>query len=128
MTHLLIDLCYLFITMLDENETGSWGTDEQIDYLDSKISTISQFANTNGMPVLIGEYGAIDKNNLSARASYCYELNYCAGYYGNIVTAYWDNGVIGTNGFALFNRETNTVNSDGVTIISNIINDYADRP
>ena len=113
---------------LNESETGSWGTDEQIDYLDSKISTISQFANTNGMPVLIGEYGAIDKNNLSARASYCYELNYCAGYYGNIVTAYWDNGAIGTNGFALFNRETNTVNSDGVTIISNIINGYADRP
>lgn len=111
---------------LDENETGSWGTDEQIDYLDSKISTISQFANTNGMPVLIGEYGAIDKNNLSARASYCYELNYCAGYYGNIVTAYWDNGAIGTNGFALFNRETNTVDSGKVTIISNIINGYAD--
>ena len=111
---------------LNESETGSWGTDEQIDYLDLKISTISQFANTNGMPVLIGEYGVIDKNNLSARASYCYELNYCAGYYGNIVTAYWDNGVIGTNGFALFNRETNTVNSDGVTIISNIINGYAD--
>ena len=113
---------------LNESETGSWGTDEQIDYLDLKISTISQFANTNGMPVLIGEYGVIDKNNLSARASYCYELNYCAGYYGNIVTAYWDNGAIGTNGFALFNRETNTVNSDGVTIISNIINGYADRP
>ena len=111
---------------LNENGTSSWGTDEQIDYLDSKISTISQFANTNGMPVLIGEYGAIDKNNLSARASYCYELNYCAGYYGNIVTAYWDNGAIGTNGFALFNRETNTVNSDGATIISNIIDGYAD--
>ena len=111
---------------LNENGTNSWGTDEQIDFLDSQISAILTVANNNGMPVLIGEYGAIDKNNLSARASYCYELNYCAGYYGNIVTAYWDNGAIGTNGFALFNRETNTVNSDGVTIISNIIDGYAD--
>ena len=38
-----------------------------------------------------------------------------------IVTAYWDNGFTGIYGFALFDRETNSVTESGETIISAIM-------
>ena len=74
------------------------------------------------MPVFIGEYGAIDKNNTSARAEYCYWLNYYAAQneYCYIVTSYWDNGVIGLNGTAMFDRINNVVSSEEISLINYI--------
>lgn len=76
------------------------------------------------MPVFIGEYGAIDKNNTSARANYYYWLNYYADNNElevKFVTSCWDNGDINQNGFALFDRTTNTVTPTGSTLISAIM-------
>ena len=50
-------------------------------------------------------------------------LSCAAASYG-IVTAYWDNGVTGDLGTALFNRSTNTITSNGQAIVDAITNGY----
>lgn len=110
--------------VLDEKSSvNTWGTDAQKAAMESAIEAIAEFAFDKEMPVFIGEYGPIDKNNTDARKDYCYWLNYYAK--NNtcevpFVLAYWDNGVVGTNGSALFDRVNNTVTPTGAEIISEI--------
>ena len=70
-----------------------------------------------GIPVVLGEYGVIRRSSLTGDAltlhlaSRAYYLKYVtqqAGVYG-LLPFYWDNGFIGDNTFALFNRQNNTV-------------------
>lgn len=54
--------------------------------------------------------------------NYYYWLNYYANDQdATIVTACWDNGDIGQNGFALFDRTTNTVTPTGSMLINAIM-------
>lgn len=108
---------------LNENGTSSWGTESEKSYLQNQISEIAEFSSDETMPIFIGEYGAANKNNTSARADYYYWLNYYADSNTDtkIVTACWDNGDINQNGFALFDRTTNTVTPTGSTLISAIM-------
>ena len=105
-------------TTWDEN--GQYGKA----YMDSQFARITTFAGTN-MPVMIGEYAPAFKNNLPQITNYVYWLNYYAARYG-IVTAYWDNGVTGELGTALFNRSTNTITTNGQAIVDEIIAGYED--
>ena len=92
--------------------------------MEDNMISISDFAllSSIDMPIFIGEYGAANKNNTSARADYYYWLNYYANDQdATIVTACWDNGDIGQNGFALFDRTTNTVTPTGSTLINAIM-------
>ena len=102
---------------LNENDTNTWGSSEEIAYLNTQITKISNFASTLNMPVIIGEYGAIDKDNFEDRYNYLESINTLAKSH-NIVTAYWDNGNTGEYGFALFDRTTNTVTELGELLIS----------
>ena len=104
-------------TTWDEN--GQYGKA----YMNSQFQKIYNFASGLGMPVMIGEYGPAFKNNLDQITNYVYWLNYYAASYG-IVTAYWDNGVTGDLGTALFNRSTNTITSNGQAIVDAITNGY----
>lgn len=52
------------------------------------MQKISAFANGLNMPVIIGEYGAVNKENDFNRIIYLSALNRTAETY-NIVTAYW---------------------------------------
>jgi endoglucanase len=70
-----------------------------------------------GIPVVLGEYGAIRRSSLTGDAltlhlaSRAYYLKYVtetASAYG-LLPFYWDNGFNGDNTFALFNRQNNTV-------------------
>jgi endoglucanase len=70
-----------------------------------------------GIPVVLGEYGAIRRSSLTGDAltlhlaSRAYYLKYVtqqAGIYG-LIPFYWDNGAIADNTFAIFNRQTNSV-------------------
>lgn len=102
---------------LNENGTNAWNATSGSSDLESKMIELADFALTNDMPVFIGEYGAVDKNNTAARASYYYWLNYYAD--NNeleviFVTACWDNGDTGQNGFALFDRTTNEATTSAV--------------
>ena len=70
-----------------------------------------------GIPVILGEYGAIRRSSLTGKAltkhleSRAYYLKYVTrkAKENGLVPFYWDNGGTGNNGFALFNRNTNTV-------------------
>ncbi len=99
-----------------------WGTFTEVAAMRTQINKIATFAKSLNMPVFIGEYGPIDKDNTAERAKYCYNLNNIAKSNANakIVTAYWDNGVVGLNGSALFDRVSNTVTTTGEDIISEI--------
>lgn len=105
---------------LNENGTSSWDADTEKAAIQTAINNIATFAAGKDMPVFIGEYGPIDKNNTTARATYCYWLNYYAASCTNakVITAYWDNGFTTTNGSGLFDRNNNVVTATGTTIIN----------
>ena len=104
-------------TTWDEN--GVYGKS----YMNSQFQKVTNFATGFGMPVIICEYGPPNKNNTYQRANYDNWLNYYAALYG-IVTAYWDNGVTGYLGTAIFNRYTNTITENGQVIVDAIIKGY----
>ena len=106
---------------LNENGTISWSNSAYGAALYNTINCICEFAYCLDMPVFFGGYGAIDKNNTSTRCEYYYWINRYAvtNQAGTaVVLAYWDNGVVGTNGFALFDRKTNTITATGLTLVS----------
>ena len=105
---------------LNEDGVDFWDEDSELAYLQGQMQKISTFANGLNMPVIIGEYGAMDKDNGLDRETYLNALNRTAELY-NIVTAYWDNGYDGPNGFALFDRTTNTQTESGEALITVIL-------
>ena len=77
-------------------------------YINDMFHMLYQKFTSQGYPVVIGEYGAIDKSskdyaNTACRAEFAQRVCAYADNYG-CVPVWWDNGVTGTNGFALFNR------------------------
>lgn len=104
---------------LNENGTSVWNESEQIIDIMNQFYKISLFASSKNMPVFLGEYGAIYKNNDTYRSSYIRNINQMASVYG-FVTAYWDNGFTDQYGFGLFERETFSVTSSGQVIINAI--------
>ncbi len=86
-------------------QAPGWGKE---DYLDGQFDKLYDSFISKGVPVIIGEYGAIDKSYNDERSTtyraYFYEyLNYAAVKRG-IVTVLWDNGYNGKNGFGVFDR------------------------
>ncbi|GAB5085753.1 hypothetical protein Osc2_25230 [Ruminococcus sp. 25CYCFAH16] len=106
----------------ETDDVIDWGVISDRMYMQNQLKMISDFAYTDDikMPVIIGEYGAVDKDNTIERATYLENLNMYAAQY-DIVTAYWDNGVNGNYGFGLFNRDTNAVTTTGNTLIEAIM-------
>lgn len=71
-----------------------------------------------GYPVVIGEYGAIDKSSIDSRNTACradFATKVCtyAKKYG-MVPVWWDNGDTNKYGFALFNRYTAAVTQSAI--------------
>jgi endoglucanase len=71
-----------------------------------------------GYPVVVGEYGAIDKSshdsaNGGYRADYVRSIVATGKKYG-AATVYWDNGGTGQYGFGLINRRTFAVAHQGI--------------
>lgn len=95
-------------------DVTNWGQEAWVEEALDKMKT--KFVD-KGVPVIIGEYGAIHRTNLMGEV---YNLHKEARqYYLEYVTRmivqkgmipiYWDNGNAGNNGFALFNRATGAV-------------------
>lgn len=91
-----------------ESGTITWANEA---FMESQFKSMYDKFVVNGYPVVIGEYGCVDKqefdetNNI-ARAYYAnYVCKYAQQY--NIVPVYWDNGNNGTYGLGLFNRWNN---------------------
>ncbi|PRD50709.1 DNA mismatch repair protein [Sphingobacterium gobiense] len=98
---------------------SSWGQEAWIDA--SFASMKSNFIN-KGIPVILGEYGAILRSGLTnqtalqnhrrSRNSYLTYVTKTAKKYG-LIPFYWDNGVVEDNGFGIFNRLTTMVADQG---------------
>lgn len=102
-------------TATNSAKKSTWG---QEDYLDSQLKAMySKFA-TQGYPVVIGEFGAVDKTttdsiNNTYRAAFAKAVCSTAKKYSS-VPVYWDNGYNGQYGFGLFNRSTNAITQQGI--------------
>lgn len=91
----------------ESGKTANWGDEA---YLEQQFKALYDAFTSKGYPVIIGEYGAIDKSHadeLSAsfRAYFCKSVCQTAKKYG-CIPVYWDNGYNGKYGFGLFNRST----------------------
>lgn len=70
---------------------------------------------SKGIPVVLGEYGAVDKDNTPQRELYCEGVNILAKKY-QIVGVYWDDGGVDNNAFALVDRKKSIIREGYETI------------
>ncbi len=90
---------------------GKWG---QEDFLDGQMQKLYDSYISKGIPVVIGEYGCIDKSTADPshageiKSNRVYYNGYLAGKAASmgITPVYWDNGHNSTYGFGLFDRST----------------------
>ncbi len=98
---------YNFTMNTGAGATSTWGSATDRKECDDELDRIANKFVKKGIPVVVGEWGAIDKKNNDARAVH-------AQYYANAVRkrgmlpVYWDNGYDGNGGFALLKRSTAT--------------------
>lgn len=83
----------------DESEVSEWGTDAEKKALDETFDYLYNKFVKNGTPVIIGEFGAVNKNNSSVRANYMEYYIQSAGK-RDITCFVWDDG----GKFKLLNR------------------------
>jgi len=94
---------------------STWG---QEDYLDSQLKLMYDKFVVKGYPVVVGEYGSIDKSFADSssnryRADFARAVVATSKKYG-AATVYWDNGYNGQYGFGLFNRSNYAVTQQGI--------------
>lgn len=89
-------------------KTDFWGNNKDREELSKLIAAISEAAKEKGIPVIIGEFGTIDKNNENIRAEYAAFFVSEAKKRG-ITCVLWDNNIASnkTNAFtySIFNRD-----------------------
>ena len=99
------------INKANPKNKASWGDEA---FLEGQMKKLKESFVDKGYPVVIGEFGCIDKTHANAgipvqiaenRAYYDGYLAGIAATYG-ITPVYWDNGYNGQYGFGLFNRNT----------------------
>ncbi|MBP1618875.1 MAG: endoglucanase [Bacteroidetes bacterium] len=116
-----------YTTQWGENYIGgdvsSWG---QEDWVDEAFGMMKTYFVDKGVPVILGEYGALLRTMLDtdAEAAHVAARNYYLNYItktakaNGLVPFYWDNGVTGNNGFGLFDRSTGQkAHSDAISAI-----------
>ncbi|MDS0525865.1 cellulase family glycosylhydrolase [Clostridium sp. SHJSY1] len=102
-------------TATSTSRKSTWG---QEDYLTSQIKAMYDKFGTQGYPVVIGEFGSVDKTsadstNNTYRAIFAKTLCSTAKQYG-AVPVIWDNGYNGAYGFGLFDRAKCTITQQGI--------------
>lgn len=98
----------------DTERNPTWGEEADLAKLFKSMKT--QFVD-KGIPVILGEFGAIRRSNLSGSnltlhlASRAYYLKVVVqqAKANGMVPFYWDEGNLGSNGFGIFNRFNTTV-------------------
>ena len=98
----------------DAERNPTWGEEADLAKLFKSMKT--QFVD-KGIPVILGEFGAIRRSNLTGSnlalhlASRAYYLNYVVkqAKANGMVPFYWDEGNLGSNGFGIFNRNNTSV-------------------
>jgi aryl-phospho-beta-D-glucosidase BglC (GH1 family) len=89
----------------------TWAQESYVDDLFARVKT--EWID-RGIPVIIGEYGVATRPNLDLTSrQYYLEYTSSAAAENGIKTFYWDNGFLGNNGFALFNRNNGAIVDQG---------------
>ena len=99
----------------DSSKVCTYGDES---YLNSQFYNLYSAFTSQGYPVIIGEYGAIDKSaydstNTACRVEFAKKVCTYAKQYG-CVPVWWDNGYTGTYGFGLFDRNTYAVTQQSI--------------
>lgn len=91
-----------------ENADADWGTDADKAELDANFKFLADTFISQGVPVILDETGAVNKNNTSARAAwYEYYISSAKNY--GIKCFVWDNGEkTGDSAFGLLDRDNLT--------------------
>lgn len=102
---------------LDQSQKHIWGSDNDKSYLDSVFAVINWRFSELNIPCIIGEFGAVDKGNVSARAAYAkYVVSTAYNYY---MVCFWnDNG----GNMKLFDRGNAKISQENIV---NSIIDFA---
>ncbi|MEH0157205.1 cellulase family glycosylhydrolase [Limibacter armeniacum] len=104
-------------------DVSSWG---QEDYLNDQFGSVKTNFVDHGIPVILGEYGALIRSSLTGEAlekhiaSHSYYLKTVTkvAKENGMVPFIWDNGYTGNNGFGLFDRNNGSiVHEDAVNAI-----------
>jgi hypothetical protein len=103
----------------DVSRNASWGEEAYVVATFQKMKT--QFVN-KGIPVVLGEYGAIRRTTLTGDAltlhlaSRAYWIKYITqqAKANGLLPFYWDEGAIQNHGFGIINRQNNTVGDQQV--------------
>ena len=90
------------------NGHSNW-SDSDYDALKQIFEKLDSVFVKKSVPVVIGEFGATDKNNYADRVKYAEVFTSFAKQYG-MACVWWDNNVTGYGGekFGIFDRNTNT--------------------
>jgi len=104
---------------------STWGQEA---WVDSQFASIKTKFVDAGIPVILGEYGAILRTSAANQQNHIKARNYYLSYVtkaaknNGMVPFYWDNGNTGNNGFGLFNRSTaQVVHQDAVNVLVDAI-------
>lgn len=104
----------------------SAGSQTEIDPSDLS-AIVTQFAKLKtkfvdkGIPVVIGEFGAVDKGNIPEISTYITRI-VAQAKLKNLGYIYWDNGYTGENGMGLWNRYTYAESALGEALIPILTN------
>jgi len=98
----------------DTGRNPTWGEESQVD---SDFKLMKTKFIDKGIPVIMGEFGAIRRSDLTGAdltlhlASRAYYLKYVVkqAKANGLIPFYWDEGSIGNKGFGIFNRTNNTI-------------------
>lgn len=92
---------------LNANGTASWSADKNGSELDNFMKMLDELFISKGTPVIIGEFGAVNKDNMEARVEWA-QYYVTAAKNAGIPCVWWDNNAFDGNGenFGLFNRRT----------------------
>lgn len=93
--------------------TTKWSYDSGYSNIETQFKQAYEKFISQGYPVIIGEFGSVDKSafdreNTSCREAYYNAVSKAAKQYG-LVPVVWDNGYTGNYGLALFDRSKATV-------------------
>ncbi|MDO5521165.1 MAG: cellulase family glycosylhydrolase [bacterium] len=96
---------------LSQNMQGTTYTEAAMEGLANQLQKMQDMFTSKGIPVIVGEYGVINKNNSVDRAYFCEGLTrMCKA--GKMVACYWDQGwydktkIPADYSYTLFDRKT----------------------
>lgn len=82
---------------LNANGPAEWNNDSDTQDIDTLMSSIKRLFTDKGIPVIIGEFGAVNKDNAGARAEWLKYYMSSAKEIG-VPCFWWDNGSFNSNG------------------------------